>query len=317
MHNKSPSQYQLYSVRRTNPFVGVIQVIEEENCRSLSLDGINWEIQIQAERPDDLWGAVSQGEVKREYIRFGTWSDAEGLRSVPAHPFLDLTMMRKEATGLIKLIQRHHKEIPFALADRFELWLLDDKDQMPLVLLASKTRLPDDPRRQPRVHWVCSERTGTDFASPECDKGHPPHPKDTNPHPHMSALERLVMIESGHGLTQWFKRLPSGEGIGLGVEHHEKLDNRHLEAEQFPELLIREQWADCYDQALVADYLAWRSPLLLTLQNISDQTRQGLEQQATAYALEVDSLWVLYPKILSDIFLNTARVEAKLRKSCA
>ncbi|OOZ36885.1 hypothetical protein [Solemya velesiana gill symbiont] len=61
-----------YSVRRLNPFQGVIQMLHTPSGRAISLDGFHWELQIQSKRPDDLWGADSPGEPVLAYLRFGT-----------------------------------------------------------------------------------------------------------------------------------------------------------------------------------------------------------------------------------------------------
>ena len=52
----------------------------------------------------------------------------------------------------------------------------------------------------------------------------------------MSGLERLVRIESGHTLAQWFARDASGAGQGLPVAGCDSLNNRRLPAGAFPEL---------------------------------------------------------------------------------
>ena len=132
----------------------------------------------------------------------------------------------------------------------------------------------------------------------------------------MSALERLVRIESGHTLAQWFERDSSGGGKGLTVTGVESLSGRHLSAEAFPELLLRQAWKEDADNALVNDYLRWLSPYLLTLQDISDPTRKGLEQQARNRATLVNDNWIFYPKIIDQAAIDAARVEVRIRQSC-
>ena len=290
-------------------------MVRTSDTRAISLDGSHWEIQIQAQRPDDLWGGVSP-ENSTQFLRFGTWSLSDGLRQVPAHPLLDLTAMFQRAEALIDLLEENHQRLPFPLEDRFELWLLDGKDRMPLALMSSAT--DDEPRHRHRSaqRWHCAERSCDDFSSPMSDLAHPTHPKDTDPHPHMSALERLVWIESGHTLAQWFERDSGGGGTGLAVTGAESLSGRHLPADAFPELLLRQAWKGDADNALVNDYLHWLSPYLLTLQDISDPTRKGLEQQARDRATLVDDNWLFYPKIIDQAAIDAARVEVRIRQSC-
>ena len=46
---KSESTPQYYSVRRLSPFRGLLQVIENQGARALSIDGINWQVQVRHE----------------------------------------------------------------------------------------------------------------------------------------------------------------------------------------------------------------------------------------------------------------------------
>ena len=49
--------FRCYSVRRLNPFLGMAQIVESTNSRAISLDGVDWDIQILAERPTTPRGA--------------------------------------------------------------------------------------------------------------------------------------------------------------------------------------------------------------------------------------------------------------------
>ncbi|MET0104293.1 MAG: hypothetical protein ABW072_04000 [Sedimenticola sp.] len=303
-----------YAVRRLNPFQGVIQVLQILNGRAISLDGVHWELQVESKRPDDLWGAESPGEPVLEYLQFGSWSESGGLRKVPAHPFLDLTGMMRTAEALIGQLKSETLSTPFPLVDRFELWLLDKKQRLPLALIASSTVAPDTSIQAPGT-WECADKVHGDFDSPNADDASPSDHGESDPHPHISALERAVNAEAGDGVSQWFERQPEGDGIGLVHPGKEELNGRLMKRDQFPELLLREKWNDRYEQLLVADYLAWTSPVLLELQLLSRETRQRLEQAAQRHALEVDANWRLYPEIIEQGFLKAARVEARLRNA--
>ncbi|OOZ36886.1 hypothetical protein [Solemya velesiana gill symbiont] len=167
--------------------------------------------------------------------------------------------MLREAEKLIELLTADAYPIPYPLADRYELWLLDKKQQLPLALLASATNPPETNRSISHI-WECADKLRGDFPSPDIDEARPAQPKDTNPHPHASSLEHLARTEAGHGLSQWFERLTSGDGKGLTHTHHKEHEGRILSNEQFPELLLREQRSDCHDQLLVAGYLDWIPP---------------------------------------------------------
>ncbi|MCP4992249.1 MAG: hypothetical protein GY934_00465 [Gammaproteobacteria bacterium] len=229
---------------------------------------------------------------------------------VPAHPLLDLTEMFSEADALISLIMQELENLPFTLEDRYELWLLDGRKRMPLALFSSTTS-PYGLQTKKVKQWRCGDRSSRDFVSPKWDEDNPKHPKDTNSHPHMSALERQVRIEAGHTLCQWFERSESGEGTGVAIPVFTELNGRKLGRHSFPETLLREE--SC-DSDLVSSYLSWISPYLLTLQQLSDKSREMLEQQARKRAVLVDSNWKLYPKVIDPAFIDAARVEAQLRQ---
>ncbi|MES9936514.1 MAG: hypothetical protein ABW153_08725, partial [Sedimenticola sp.] len=231
-----------------------------------------------------------------------------------AHPFLDLTGMMRTAEALIGQLKSETLSTPFLLVDRFELWLLDKKQRLPLALIASSTVPPNRSIQAPGA-WECADKVHGDFDSPNADDARPSHPVESDPHPHISALERAVRAEAGDGVSQWFERLPDGDGIGLAHPGKEELNGRLMKRERFPELLLREKWSNRHDHLLVADYLAWTSPVLLELQQLSNETRQRLEQSAQRHALEVDANWRLYPEIIDQGFLKAARVEARLRNA--
>ncbi|MCG8427169.1 MAG: hypothetical protein MI754_07430 [Chromatiales bacterium] len=305
-----------YAVRRLNPFRGVVQIIQIDDCRAISTTGEQWEIQVKVKQPEDLWGGESKGEPIYRYVRFGTWTKKSGLEQVPAHPLFDLTLMFKKADEVIALLQPALTELPFPLRDNFELWLLDGQQRMPLALLHSVAN-PEQISLYNSHKWVATEGTDGDFPSPRADQERPPHPKDTNPHRHLSALTSIIRDNAGHALAQWFERQQDGSGEAIELSNFEELSKRTLPTGAFPELLIRPHRDDAYEHALISDYLAWQAPQLLTLQHISDRTRSELEQHALNRAIEVDNLWKLYPKTIDPNFVNTARVEARLRATVA
>ena len=48
---------QTLALRRLDPFRGVIQLVIAGSARAASSDGWNWEIQVYADRPGDLWAS--------------------------------------------------------------------------------------------------------------------------------------------------------------------------------------------------------------------------------------------------------------------
>jgi len=131
----------------------------------------------------------------------------------------------------------------------------------------------------------------------------------------VTELERLVRDAAGRRrVAQWFRR--EGDAwIGLDAGAPPGLAGRALPQAAFPTLTLRTDWPDARDAGLVSGYIAWLSPYLLTLPNLSDETRRSLEISALRHALVVDDIWRLYPRVLDPSLLAQARVEAKLRRA--
>ena len=85
----------------------------------------------------------------------------------------------------------------------------------------------------------------------------------------------------------------------------------------FPPLTLRTDWPGEREAGLVADYIDWLSPYLLTLPGLPEDTRRRLEASAVRHALVVDDLWRLYPEVLDPGLVAQARVEARLRRANA
>ena len=60
-----------YAIRRVNPLLGVLQVIETAGGRAVSSNGVVWDIEIRAE-----WGSLNQNKTQVAYYRYGLWSKA-------------------------------------------------------------------------------------------------------------------------------------------------------------------------------------------------------------------------------------------------
>lgn len=296
-----------YAVKRLSPFLGVIEILETENGRAISLDGVSWQIQVAANRPRDLWDS---GEFEgRQFFRFGVWTVEEGLMRAPVNPILDIGAMLSACDKLLTNLEQQLAHLPFALNDRFELWLLD-REQQPLALLASATEQDRLKNIDQSVSWVATAPMEFGFESPTLLRQGIPAKKAQHPRYHAEQLEQLIGTQTD-GRTQWFERQQDGSARAINLKANQE---RIFAAECFPELLLRTGWPK-KQQQLVDDYFAWLAPWLLTLSHLTTETRHWLEQQACQQALRVDAFYRLYPQILAQDRLNTARVEARLRKS--
>jgi hypothetical protein len=311
------------SLRRANPFLGLVAVVRGSGGRALSFDGRHWQLQVAAHAPRGLWCGGGQTEELR-YFRFGLWSEAAGMTRVPLNPMLDIGLMLEESKHLVAALQEATPWLPFPLAAELELWLLDAEDA-PLALLAtaidpgdvadlgSAAGLDDIGRPD----WSAGGRGERAFRSPRLSAHGVPEGDGPGAARHAEWLERQVMQAAGAmSRCQWFRRDATG-GTCIGFRPPDGLAGRRLPSAAFPALNLRLDWPDNTMQALVDDYFRWLSPYLLMLPDLDDQLRAGLEQAASRYAIEVSQLWRLYPRVLDAEFVRRARVEAQLRRAQA
>jgi uncharacterized protein YbaR (Trm112 family) len=119
-------------------------------------------------------------------------------------------------------------------------------------------------------------------------------------------------------VTQWFRRSADGSGAGLSASCLAPgLAGRRLEAGDFPELLLREEWGSDTETGLVRDYHDWHAPGLLTHSHIARPTRVRLEQAACRQAKKLYHVRQLLPEMLNPDLIKVAMVEAVLRQTSA
>ena len=116
--------------------------------------------------------------------------------------------------------------------------------------------------------------------------------------------------------AQWFKRETSGYGTGIaGINLASELETRTLPDAVFPDLLINRTSHNLAHQQLIDDFLDWQAPWLLLLSTLDSDMRRHFEQAARKQALIVQQQYKLYPEIIDESAINTARVEAILRRN--
>lgn len=304
-----------FSLRRVNPFQGVMAVVKGAGGRALSTDGRHWRIQVLAHPPRGLWSRGGEQEGLR-YFHFGIWSEREGVTQVPLNPILDSSVMLEESERLIEQLGTATVDLPFPLAKEFEQWLLDVHGA-PLALIG--TALTEADLTELAVsEWTASGRDDERpfISATLSDQGLPVGDAQGRCF-HVEAVERLIAQSAGsRPMTQWFSP-DMDDWVGLAPGAPSQLVGRRLPREDFPPLTLRTDWSHASDRSLIDDYIAWLAPYLLSLPDLSEQTRRALELQASRHALLVDSLWPLYPSILDVDIIKRARVEARLRRSGA
>jgi hypothetical protein len=282
-----------YALRRVNPFLGVLQVIETAGSRAASANGVVWDIQLRAER-QAAWGSLNQDRRQTAWYRHGLWSEADGLVTWPLAPHFDSNAFARQSHALIDCIRARLERLPFTLEDSRELWLFDRDDRQPLALLAAARPGDTPPAPEPKT-WSAS--LGAD--------GVPSQRR----YPEAGALEALVRQRAGFNIPKhWVSRLEDGSGL---IETR----NTRLPAAAFPACLLAESWPDAEQELLASGYIEWLAPSLLTLQNLDRDARAHLEKCLSLQAGSVEHHWRLYPEIIDPSCIRAARVQGGLQQA--
>ncbi len=275
-----------YSLRRLSPYQGTVQVVEVPGFRAMSADGVRWRVQFLNQRT--------------RFSSYGIWrADGNG------------SLIETARTQPIVAALHERPRLPFPLADRLELWLLDARGRLPLALLAAT--LPERaPAQAVALQWRAALAGDNSFHAPSLGAA------DQVSHiPHRSVLDRCVQHAAGpRPQAQWFRRTEDGGGEGLGCPGGASgLAGRRLAREEFPELLLREQWESEQERDLVRDYHAWHACSLLTHTDLSRATRAALERAACRQATKLFRVRHLLPEIVDAEAMRIAMVEAVIRQS--
>ena len=286
-------EVQAYAIRRVNPFMGVLQVIETQGGRAISSNGVVWEIELRTER-SGMWGSLNKNTKEAVYYRFGLWSAEEGLVNRPLAPHLDRDPLTIQCKILISCIEERLQYLPFKLIDTRELWLFDKEERQPLVLLASQKQSDKPLSPEPKYWTSCLGAKGV---------------VSQYRFPHANDLENLIECTASSNICKyWVNRENDGSGM---LER--KRENIKMEA--FPSYLICEKWPNEEDKSLVNNYIAWIAPSLLSLQHLSKIERSRLEGHLNIQAISVEHHWHLYPDIIDEKKLTAARVQCRLQKT--
>ena len=116
-------------------------------------------------------------------------------------------------------------------------------------------------------------------------------------------------MKTGFNLNKyWVTREPDGQGV---IQQSQI----PIDAEAFPPYLITEHWQDDGQRKRVENFINWTAPSLLTLQHLSLDQRQRLEQQLNIQAQSIEHHWHLYPEIIDEKYLRAAIVQCRIQKS--
>lgn len=282
-----------YAIRRVNPFLGVLQVIETIDGRAISTNGVVWDIEVIAEC-GHIRNCFEQDNKQVAFYRYGLWSLEDGLVSRPLSPHLEADPLTHQCNNIIDSIKQSLNNLPFKLIDHEELWLFDKENKKPLVLLDSA--ISKAGRTTPDAKY---------WSSCLGAEGVPSQRK----FPQAKQLEEQLAAAASFNIkTHWIKRQLDGSGI---------IENTDIQFDRndFPVYLIIEDWHDAEQSKRAKDFIAWISPSLLTLQHLSDQARERLEDSLYIQAQSIEHHWHLYPRVLDEKKLNAARVQCQLQRA--
>lgn len=298
-----------YSQRILNPFRGVMNIISIGGADAVTIDGQNWTLYIHdtfdcpTDDPKEFF------EIDMPDIRFGDWDRKSGLRHSPLIASYHYNEIQAIGHALLDAVEKHADQCPYEFSDKYELWLLDSKTREPLALLDSACK-ETEIRAPESLIWEaglrCKQEFLKDFSL-----------TDRQLKSAGDLLNQLINQRAGeHPAAQWFYRNRFDYGKGLhGINLENNLVNRELSARLFPKMLVQQQWQHQSDETLIDAFINWLSPYLLVLDFLRDAQREILEQSARQYAMLVDKMYPLYPKVIDQQAINSARVEAMMRRS--
>ena len=307
--SQSPMPFQCYSQRLLNPFRGVVNCIRYRSAEAVTADGVRWDIYVSNEALlDDL---PDRQHIQVSDIRYGSWSEKNGLKRGPIFPSDDFRLMEAMGTRVYEHLLEVHQDAPFPFLDTAELWLLDGRGQ-PLALVESALNPADiDTALPPR--WNPGLACRRMFASAAAESL-----LDANARPGDITDYLSAYINSSRTGTvptaQIFQRTVSGQGTGLhGINIDESLIGRTLDQQAFPAMLVDTSNHDAVHEKLVRDFVSRQAPWQLLLPSLDSETRRTVEQHARVQPLKVEQQHRLYPEIIDRNMIDSARVEARIR----
>ncbi len=298
-----------YAQRLLNPFRGAMHVVEFGAAEAVTTDGVHWDIYVAME--DLLDGLYGIARVQISDIRYGSWSADKGLKRGPLYPSDDFRRLEEMGATVYQHLLRAHREIPFPFLDRFELWLLDTAGA-PLALLHSVVD-EEDVAPEPPLAWRAGLAARERFSSPAMGRLLGVDARFTSAADYLAAC---VNARAGDPpVAQWFARQADGSGRGLQCIGAAAGEGRTLTRDAFPPLLLAAFGHDDLHRQLIEDFHTWQAPWLLVLSHLDAATRRAIEQRARRQALAIYDQHRLYPETMDRQTIQSALVEAVLRRS--
>lgn len=273
-----------YSQRITPPYSGLVQIVESEQARATSMDGITWEFYFLATLPGD--GDRPDRHYQRRYSPVALIDSLE-IMKIAQKPPSENQEMDHRVLELILFIAK--ARLPFPTIDRYEFWLLDAEDSSPLALIFSCID-PDQMEAFPnKTEWTALPAAvmAIEKTEEELESGLPP----VN-----ARFESIVRERAGYyPKAKWFQR-------------------HDIEKEIFPPLLVKEDWQEDEHIDLCERYIQRKSARLLMLHSLHPKDRERLERAAKQQVFEAERFSACYPDVIDQKLMNTILVEARLKR---
>ncbi|MCB1788425.1 MAG: hypothetical protein KDJ33_19380 [Gammaproteobacteria bacterium] len=287
-----------FGQRMFNPFRGVMHTVTTRWADAVTTDGRNWTLYVRGECLYDDPTALEQAEIKVPDVKFATWSTETGLRRAPIRlPTFD-ARVRAEGEHLLAAVMRRAPELPFPLADRFELWLTHAGTGLPLALIGS--HCAGDPHEPPvAARWTPGRACLAQL--PEARQLH-------------AAITALAGREPR---AVWFERRADGSGRALTAEALQpgSGDAQRLPDGRFATLFVDPEALMPEQREWLTAVHHWQAPALLQLPGLAMAQRAALEREACRHAERVAEQLPLYPQVLDRAAITAALVEARLRRT--
>ncbi len=275
-----------------SPYRGVMHCVETGSADAVTTDGRHWTLYVRGECLYDDPAQIAAQGISVPDVKYATWSERTGLRRAPIRlPTFD-DRVRREGERLLDAVRRFAPRLPFALADRYELWLLHGDSQRPLALIDS----------------ACSAADCALPASP----GWTPGQLCMQALPAAVELKRLVGGLAGEPpRAAWFERRADGSGVRLSGQPGPS----RQPAAAFDQMLIDRGAIQSTAPRLIEALDSWQSPALLQLPTLAESERRRLEIQACGHAERLAEHLPLYPCLLERRAVTAALVAARLRRA--
>ncbi len=226
--------------------------------------------------------------VKRTHVRVATLSHKEIITYAQNPDQMAAEIVDDQIIDMLKFLAS--VQLPFSPTDKYEYWLLDAADQSPLALIFSCTEAAQMDKFPARPEWTALPAAVMPVTKTDDEE------KQQSP-PVNYRLELLVAERAGNRANAaWFERQTTDE-------------------QNFPPLMIRDDWQDAKDRELCQRYIQRQAPRLLMLHGLPQEDRARLETYCKPQAMEVARFSGLYPEIIDTELVQSLRVQARLRSA--